>query len=99
MLITGDIRVGNLTTGSSENYESLMFVAMMDLVEDFEGVMASEPPETMLLDACHIKELNMSFNSDVISSVIVATVEEACRTCKINARTSIACVPSLHQRM
>jgi hypothetical protein len=58
--------------------------ALVDLVVDYPhwgGVVSVDDgvPETMILDLLRIKALNAHFHADVVSSVMLVTVEQKCK--------------------
>jgi hypothetical protein len=80
------VAVQDLALGRPEAFEVVLNVAYVDIVADFPnwgGVGCSQGeakvPETLALDKHHIEALNMHFHTEVVSSVIFATVELHCR--------------------
>lgn len=81
------VQVADLAEGKPEDFEVVLYVAMVNLIADYPnwgGVLRGQGdkdvvPETMILDLMRIKALNMHFHTDVVSSVILATVEMQCR--------------------
>lgn len=77
----------DLSKGNAQAFERLLDLAMVDLVAEYphwggttrDAAHEGEIPETMLLDLLRVRALNTHFHADVVSSVILATVEEKLR--------------------
>jgi hypothetical protein len=83
---SNDSRVSRekLISGADKDFESVLFIAMTDLIADYPhwgGEQRGKDkedqlPETMLLDLLRIKALNAHFHTDIVSTIILITVDQ-----------------------
>lgn len=84
-----DTRVdaSDLIQGKPGDFEAVFYIAIVDLIADYpnwggttrERAQKDEIPETMLLDLLRVQALNKHFHANVVSSIILVTVEQKVR--------------------
>lgn len=86
------VHMANLIQGKPDDFEVVLYIAIVNLVAEYPNwggaIREEKVPETMLLDLLRIKALNAHFHTDVVSSIILVTVEQKCRelVCDVNLR-------------
>ena len=85
-----DARVSHekLLGGAREDFEAVLFIAMADLIAEYPhwgGEQRSKEkedtvPETMQLDLLRIKTLNEHFHANIVSIIILITVDQEVKT-------------------